>query len=303
MSYQLNSDYLQIATTGGAYNVDLTSLSSSVIVGFATPAPYNMTGSVTIAPAGTPKEGTSVTIYLPGNIKIGVPTFTIFGVSIPASLINNSITVYCYYIGGAWSLSFVPSFLTGGSVGQTVDTASIVGSAVTTVKINDGAVTTVKINDGAVSTAKIADDAVTTIKIDDDAVTTIKIDDDAVTAAKLSTQNKKYPLVVEVSFESNEVGANNSILMPHDGKVKKIYWQVIHTIAGSNDATVTPKNNAGTTMTGGLITITQSSALNTEGEVTTTANNTFVAGDYLDFVTAKTTAGGKARLVIEVERT
>jgi len=293
MSYQLNSDYLQIATTGGTYNVDLTSLSSSVIVGFATPAPYNMTGSVTIAPAGTPKEGTSVTIYLPGNIKIGVPTFTIFGVSIPASLINNSIAVYCYYIGGAWSLSFVPSFLTGGSVGQTVDTASIVGSAVTTVKINDGAVTTVKINDGAVSTAKIADDA----------VTTIKIDDDAVTAAKLSTQSKKYPLVVEVSFETNEVGANNSILMPHDGKVNKIYWQVIHTIAGSNNATVTPKDGSGTTMTGGLITITQSSALNTEGEVATTANNTFVAGDYLDFVTAKTTAGGKARLVIEVERT
>ena len=292
MSYQLNSDYLQIATTGGTYNVDLESFSSSVLVGFATSGPYTMTGSVTIAPTGTPKENTSVNIFLSGNITLGANTFTVFGTSIPASLIKNNLVVLCNYLGGSWFVSVFASFMDNGVLRQVVDTGSLLDEAVTTAKIDDDAVTT----------AKIDDDAVTTVKIDDDAVTTAKIDDDAVTAAKLSTQSKKYPLVVEVSFETSEVGCNNTILMPHDGKVNKIYWQVTHPIAGSNDATVTPKDGSGTTMTGGTITITQSSVLNTEGEVSVTANNTFAAGDYIKFITAKTNAGGKARLVIEVER-
>ena len=55
-------------------------------------------------------------------------------------------------------------------------------------------------------------------------------------------------------------------------------------------------------MSDGILTFPLSSALNTAQTVTPTANNTFNAGDVLQAVTLKTTAGGRALLSIKVER-
>jgi len=62
------------------------------------------------------------------------------------------------------------------------------------------------------------------------------------------------------------------------------------------------KNGAGTTMTNGTLTFPSSSALNTAQTIIPTGDNTFNAGDVLQAVTLKTTAGGRALLSIKVER-
>lgn len=329
MSFSLNSFSLVVNNTGGAYNVPLSSLSSSVLVDLT----GTMTGSVTIAPTGTAVEGTAVHIYLSGSIVLGANTFTVFGLSIPAAKMLCPMDVFCNYTGGSWFVHLFMDFNNNGTPSQVVSEDNIVNSSITANKIASSAVTTAKIDASAVTAAKIATDAVETAKIQALAVTTAKIDAAAVTAAKIATDAvetakiqalavttakiadgaitlakldsgvRKDVLVVEVSFESNEVGSVNSIKMPYAGKVNNIYWQVIHPLAGSNDGTVTPQDGSGNTMTGGLITIAASSILDTAGSVTITANNTFTAGQYLKFTTAKTTAGGKARLSIEVERT
>lgn len=108
-------------------------------------------------------------------------------------------------------------------------------------------------------------------------------------------------ITIPVSFESGEQ-CENCVKMPYAGTVVEIYAVCTKAIAGTDDATITAKNNAGTTMTGGVLTFTASDPLNTAYDVSPSANNTFVAGDVLQFVTAKTTSGGKALVSIKVTR-
>lgn len=329
MSFILNTQKLVVNNTGGTYNIDLSSLSSDVLISVS----GTMTGSVTIAPAGTPVPSIAVRFYLPGNIVLGANTFTVFGYSIDDTKLLYPGMILCYYTAGSWVVQHFASVnynntpskfvagknmvdgtvtvtqLANGAVSTSkidalaVTAAKLAADAVETAKILNLAVTAAKIDSGAVTAAKIATDAVETAKVQNLAITTAKIADGAITLAKLDSAIRKEIMVVNVSFESNEVGCANAIQMPYDGKVNSIYWQVIHPIAGTNNATITPQDGSGVSMTGGLITITASSVLDTAGSVTITANNTFTAGQFIKFPTAKTTAGGQARLSIEIERT
>lgn len=56
-------------------------------------------------------------------------------------------------------------------------------------------------------------------------------------------------------------------------------------------------------MANGVITHLASAALNDEQSVSPTTNNVVVADSYVQLVSAKTTAGGKALVTIEVTRT
>lgn len=130
---------------------------------------------------------------------------------------------------------------------------------------------------------------------------TANIGDSQVTVAKVES-NLRYELVnLEGSFETGEVG-DFKIKMPYPGTVSEIYSYATKAIAATDNGTITPKNNAGTTMTSGVITYTASDARGTAYTSTPTANNTFVAGDILTFTFAKTTAGGKATLTIKALR-
>lgn len=107
---------------------------------------------------------------------------------------------------------------------------------------------------------------------------------------------------LQVSFESGYTG-DFKIKMPYAGTVTEIYAYATKAIAGTDNGTITPKNNAGTTMTSGTITFTASDARGTAYTSTPSANNTFIAGDILTFTTAKTTSGGVVQLSISVTRT
>jgi hypothetical protein len=124
---------------------------------------------------------------------------------------------------------------------------------------------------------------------------------DTLTPSTLTQEARTEVLNFTVSFEAGEQ-CDNKILMPYAGSVVTIYATVVKAIAATDSATITPKNQGGTTMTSGVVTFSASAALNTAQTTTPTANNTFVAGDVLSFTTAKTTAGGRALISVVVER-
>ena len=132
-------------------------------------------------------------------------------------------------------------------------------------------------------------------------VYTSLINDGAVTSDKLSSGLKTELITRRVSFEAGEE-CDNQIKMAYPGSVVDIYFTVDKVISGTDNGTITPKNNAGTAMTGGLITVTSASVLDTgfTTAATISANNTFIKGDILNFTTAKTTKGGFGTLSIEV---
>jgi hypothetical protein len=112
---------------------------------------------------------------------------------------------------------------------------------------------------------------------------------------------KTEVLIVPVSFEAGEMG-DNSVKMPYVGTVVEIFAVAITDFA-TDDAKITPKNNAGTTMTDGIITIPAPSSINDTFGSIPTENNTFIRGDVIKFTTTKITGGGKALLSIEVVKT
>lgn len=112
---------------------------------------------------------------------------------------------------------------------------------------------------------------------------------------------------LQVSFEAaggvNPSVGDFKIKMPYAGTVTEIYAYAVDAISATDNGTITPKNNGGTTMTSGVITFTASDPRGTAYTSTPSANNTFAAGDLLTFTTAKTTAGGIVQLSITVTRT
>lgn len=124
---------------------------------------------------------------------------------------------------------------------------------------------------------------------------------DTLTPSVLTQEARTEVLNFTVSFETGEQ-CDNKIIMPYAGTVTSLYGIVVKAVAATDAGTVTPKNQAGTTMTDGVLTFPLSSALNTAITTTPTANNTFVAGDVLSFTTAKTTVGGRILLSITIER-
>lgn len=129
----------------------------------------------------------------------------------------------------------------------------------------------------------------------------LEILQNSITLNRLETSLSYEVLTFPVSFESGEQ-AQNKIKMPYAGSIAEIYAICTKAIAATDSATIVPKNNAGTTMTSGTVTFSASDPVNTAYTTTPSANNTFSAGDILQFVSAKTTAGGKALVTIKIVR-
>lgn len=137
------------------------------------------------------------------------------------------------------------------------------------------------------------------VAISNTGVTTIQAA--AVTVSKLGGTLAKEVFVIPVSFEAGEQ-ANYSFVVPFDGTIDDMTSYVTKAIAATDDATITAQIN-GVAVTNGQITINASSALNTSDSATPTALNIFAAGDRIDMVAAKATAGGKAQVSVTVTRT
>ena len=123
----------------------------------------------------------------------------------------------------------------------------------------------------------------------------------AITVSKLESTLQTEIISTTVSFAASEQG-DMKIKLPFACTVNEFYASVSVAIAGTDNAIITPKNNASTVMTSGKITLTAASTIGTGFTSTPTANNTFAAGEIMTLTTAKTTAGGKAIVSIKITR-
>lgn len=115
-------------------------------------------------------------------------------------------------------------------------------------------------------------------------------------------QNLQKGIVdLEVSFEAGEQ-TTHTLYFPFKVTINKIRAFVTKALAATDDGTITAKNNAGTGMTNGAITLTASSAVATEGSASPSANNVIDIDEKLQLTVAKTTAGGHARVTVEYTR-
>lgn len=111
----------------------------------------------------------------------------------------------------------------------------------------------------------------------------------------------KGTISLEVSFESGEQ-TTHTVYFPFKVKINKVRAFVTKVLGATDAGTITAKNNAGTSMGNGQISLAAASAVGTEASVTPTTNNIIDVDQKLQLTVAKTTAGGRARVTVEYER-
>lgn len=105
---------------------------------------------------------------------------------------------------------------------------------------------------------------------------------------------------VAVSFDTGEQGAYR-VYFPYPVTVNKIRSRVQKALAATDAGTVTGANSIGAS-TGGVATHAASAAIGDEQTASPTSNNTVAADSYYQLTSAKTTAGGKVNVTLEVTR-
>jgi hypothetical protein len=289
-----------------------------------------LTSNLTIDPAGTETEGMEYVFNYGGGVIYDGGTITIFSRLLTATEALYKYTIVCSYIDGAWVVKLLFSDLSiipGGYIqDDTVTNAKLAGS-ITLAKLlastrgfliraqasgiwtafNAATSGNLLIGDGTdINSTAMSGDATINgsgaLTIGNDKITTAKILDASVTAAKLSTEVKTIQDRVTVSFETGELGIYK-LPMNFSGSVVSVYAEAVKAIAATDTATVVLKDQAGTTMTVTTpIVFAASDAFGTAYSSAVTANNTFVDGDVITVTTAKTTAGGKALVTLELLR-
>lgn len=293
-----------------------------------------LAGNISVSGSGTPTIQTTYNIRFGGGFTLGANTCTFFGAALSADQ-----CLYEQYITAVFNGSSYDVHISSTDLGLTpdLDGADLVNLSVTDAKLF-GNITMTKIAPlaargnmirGTVNgvlqgfIAKLAGqvvmgdgtDAVSlpisgdaslsgtgALTIANNAVTTVKILDANVTVAKVSADLKAEVLTIPASFETGELGAIK-FKMPYPGSIVNVYAIATKAIAATDAGTVVLKNNAGTTMTVTTpISFAASDIFGTAYTSAVTASNTFVAGDILTILTAKTTAGGKVLISLEVTR-
>ena len=213
--------------------------------------------------------------------------------------------------------------IAAGAVGTTelaalsVTTTELAALSVTTAKIAANAVTTTEIAANTIQAGDIAGNTITATEIapqtidttelallsvdnsvlDDDAVTTVKILDANVTLAKLEASLLVESFTMPISWETGEQGIIKRKI-PYDFTVTECFLTITKDVAGTDDATLIFKNDAGTAFTGAQIDVTAGVPLGNDFTSTPSANNTFLAGETMWFETIKTTPGGKGVVTV-----
>lgn len=291
-------------------------------------------GNVTITSTGTPNIGSTYTILKDNGFTLGANTFTIFGTVLTAAQCLYRQIIFCYYNGTSWDVYVMQDNTTGS---DDIDGGDIVDGTVTNTKLA-GNIALAKLVAlgargyllrGGVNGVLEGFNAITAgtfiggngtdvvmltmsgaatlngsgvLTLSANSVVTTNITDANVTVAKVSADLKADFKTYNVSFESGEQ-AILKIRCSFPGTISNVYATATKAIAGTDAGTVTLKNNAGTTMTVTTpISFAASDAINTAYSSAVTANNTFIAGDIITITTAKTTAGGKAAVTVEMIR-
>lgn len=337
MPKQLSIYKYNITAAGGTVSFDVVDpIDTYIITATGTPT---LLADMTFSTTGTLVEGHFFNIVYTGGVTSnysGGTTVSFFGVDLTDAQAASKCKITAYYDGSSWDVQISPDLseqqynpVIWGYLIQdgTLDTSKIGDSKITYAKVQDASTQgmilrsgsggtfeeldaktsgNILIGDGTdIDSLPISGDATLNgsgvLTISSNAINNTKINDSAVTTSKLDP-NLRYDLIpLRVTFEVNEQ-CTYKIKMPYAGTVQEIYAQCVHPISATNNGTITPKNNVGTTMTGGLITFLASDPLETAYTVTPTANNTFISGDVLQFTTAKGNAGGKVQLSIKILR-
>lgn len=337
MPKQLSIYKYNITAAGGTVSFDVVdSIDTYVITATGSPT---LVADMIFSTTGTLLEGHFFNIIYTGGVTSDYAsgtTVSFFGVDLTDAQAAGKCKITAYYNGSSWDVQISPDLseqqfnpVIWGYLIQdgTIDTSKIADGKITYAKIQDASAQGMILRSGSGGTYEELDaktsgnillgdgtdidsvamsgdasiDGSGVLTISSNAITTTKIDDGAITTSKLEN-NLKYDIVtLKVTFETNEQ-CTYRIKMPYAGTVEEIYAQCVHPISATNDGTITPKNNGGTTMTDGVITFPASSPLETAYTVTPSANNTFVSGDLLQFTTAKSNAGGKVQLSIKILR-
>lgn len=113
-------------------------------------------------------------------------------------------------------------------------------------------------------------------------------------------------LEVDASFVTATQGGNGTVV-PWNGRLIAVEAIVTAALAGTDAGTITPaigENDVFTNVTGGVVTIPLSSAVDTRVRAIPTALRSIRSGNLLRLTSAKTTSGGAARVLayIELER-
>lgn len=330
-----NVKVYDITAGGGTTSIATDDGFDSYIIG--ADASVTLAASQVYSVTGTLYEGCTFDILYKGNIvsdTSGGKVVTFFGTDLTDAQAATQLRIVATYSNGAWSVGvlpysifYVPSIWGSQIVDDTLSGTAFPDGKIDVAKLADltgqgyiivggggGAISQLDasgngymlIGDGTdlnsvPSSGDVTVDSTGAFTIGADKVVTAMILNDNVTVNKVSSALKSEVVVLNVAFETGELG-DYKIKMPYPGTVSEIYARVTKAIAGTDDATITPKNNGGTTMTDGVITFTASDAFGTAETSTPSANNTFVAGDLLTFTTAKTTAGGRVQISLKITR-
>lgn len=246
---------------------------------------------IRIKPATNTKKGDRFLIMWDADIDLSGSSVIIFGTSMPATFVSKAGAMlfgFSLTDGGPGTFS-VQRFRAQGGL-QTIDGAEIANDTITANQIGAGAVGNSELDNGAVDNAKLANNA----------IDTINIINSAVNADKLSTAASSEIIILPVSFESGEIGTYQ-MEMNYKCTVLKVISRVSLAIEATDDATIQMESTSGV-MASALITHTAAAAFGDEKVVGPTSNNTVDAGEVIKATTAKATVGGKAILVIQVQK-
>ena len=291
-----NYSIIPITNAGGVVSIDLAEPYQYYTINGSG---IGLLSSFIVNTTGTATKGMTINVRYTGN---GLDSDTsdpcisvqILGVTLTDTQALGKANIISTYNGASWDTFLQLSF----DDTDIVDTNNIEALAISTAKIDNLAVTTAKIDNLAVTAAKIAANTITAVQIAPGTITATEIATRVIDTTLLTPNLTLRTIIFPVSFETGEVG-DFKIMMGEAGTLDVIYAYAYKAIAATDNATIVPKNNAGTTMATGTITFTASDARGTAYTVNPSTNNTFIAGDILTFTCAKATVGGRAMLSLD----
>lgn len=323
-----------LMTSSGGTKLFRVSENTDIYELLATGGAIILSANMAFAENGSPVKGTSFKFFYGGGVTTGIYSVTFMGTALSTQQARYEQIVTAYYDGSAWRVHVCEDSETGT---KDINGADIVTGTISADALGSGSVTPIKmlngsqgqiftagtngawqtlqaktsgytlIGDGTDILSKPISGDVTlassgAVTIAANAITTGKILAANVTLAKLEAILLVDNIVVQHSFEANEVGAFK-IKMNYACSITDVHVSVSKVCAGADVGLLTLQNNAGTTMTVTTpISVPASSVVGYTISSGVTANNTFTAGQELTLTTSKTTAGGRITITLSSTR-
>lgn len=331
MAQLLTYDEYEITNSGETYSFDLSG--NEDIYRIYTSSAVTLLNDMVFSVTGTPVIGNTIRILYEADVTPNGHLLRFLGQDLINEQGESRLEILCFYNGTNWILVFEPSV---GPNNQSINGNQILDGTVANVSLA-GAIDVNKLatstrgyliragasgikeefqaktsgylvmGDGTDVKSQVVTGDVTingsgVTSIGNSKITTAMVTNSNITVAKLESSAQLELITLPVSFETGEL-TSYKIRMPYPGTLTYIYAECTKAIANTDNGSITPKNNAGTSMTVTTpIVFTASDPLTTAYSSAVTSNNTFIAGDVLTFLTAKATAGGKVLLSLTIQR-